>query len=144
ANPIDILGDADPARYAAALEIAAKDPNSDGLLVILTPQDMTDPTLTAEALQRYARSPGKPVLASFMGGPGIEAANRILNRAGIPTFHYPDAVATAFCYMWRYAYNLEGLYRTPALTDVQTVDAERGRAIVARVRAESGHGRLEH
>lgn len=144
ANPIDILGDADPARYAAALEIAAKDPNSDGLLVILTPQDMTDPTLTAEALQRYARSPSKPVLASFMGGPGIEAANRILNRAGIPTFHYPDAVATAFCYMWRYAYNLEGLYRTPALTDVEIVDAERGRAIVERVRAEGRQLLDEH
>ena len=46
-NPIDILGDADPERYAQALAIAAKDPNSDGLLVALTPQAMTDPTETA-------------------------------------------------------------------------------------------------
>jgi acetyltransferase len=45
-NPVDILGDAGPERYAKALEIAAKDPNSDGLLVILTPQAMTDPTQT--------------------------------------------------------------------------------------------------
>jgi acetyltransferase len=50
-NPIDILGDADPQRYAKTLEIAAQDPNSDGLLVILTPQAMTDPTQTAEILK---------------------------------------------------------------------------------------------
>ena len=49
ANPIDIIGDAPPDRYAAALDILAKDPDSDGLLVILTPQAMTDPTKTARA-----------------------------------------------------------------------------------------------
>jgi acetyltransferase len=54
-NPIDILGDAEPERYAKALEIAARDPNSDGMLVILTPQAMTDPTQTAEALKTYAK-----------------------------------------------------------------------------------------
>jgi acetyltransferase len=57
-NPIDILGDAGPDRYAKALETAGKDPNSDGLLVILTPQDMTDPTQTAVALRKYAKSEG--------------------------------------------------------------------------------------
>src|SRR6266498_5523844 len=61
-NPIDILGDADGDRYAAALEIAAKDPNSDGVLVVLTPQAMTDPSRTAERLRAYASVPGKPVL----------------------------------------------------------------------------------
>ncbi len=69
-NPIDVLGDASPERYAQALEIAARDPGSDGLLVVLTPQAMTDPTRTAEALRPYAHLPGKPVLASWMGGPG--------------------------------------------------------------------------
>src|SRR2546425_1550671 len=53
-NPVDILGDAEPERYAKALEIAAQDPNSDGLLVILTPQAMTEPTLTAEQLKPHA------------------------------------------------------------------------------------------
>ena len=52
-NPIDILGDASAERYAKALEIAANDPNSDGLLVILTPQAMTDPTATAEKLKAF-------------------------------------------------------------------------------------------
>ena len=54
-NPIDILGDADSERYAKALEIAANDPNSDGLLVILAPQGMTDPAAIAERLKPYAK-----------------------------------------------------------------------------------------
>ena len=113
-NPIDILGDAGPDRYASAIETAAKDPNSDGLLIILTPQDMTDPTRTAEALKPYAKLGDKPVLASWMGGAGVAAGDEILNRAGIPTFLYPDTAAAAFLYMWRYTYNLRGIYETPA------------------------------
>ena len=75
-NPIDILGDASPERYAKALEIAAKDQNSDGLLVILTPQDMTDPTQTAEQLRQAAAKLGrKPVLASWMGGADVAAGD---------------------------------------------------------------------
>ncbi len=114
ANPLDILGDADPARYAAALSAAAADPASDGLLAILTPQDMTDPTLTAEALAKHAHIQGKPVLASWMGGANVAAGVDILNRAGIPTFEFPDDAARTFCQMWRYAENLRGLYETPA------------------------------
>ncbi len=114
-NPIDILGDAAPERYAKALEIAAADPNSDGLLVILTPQDMTDPTQTAEQLKPFAKIKGKPVLASWMGGAEIEAGEHILNRAGIPTFEYPDTATRLFNYMWKYSYNLRALYETPVL-----------------------------
>ncbi|MCW5979816.1 MAG: bifunctional acetate--CoA ligase family protein/GNAT family N-acetyltransferase [Bryobacteraceae bacterium] len=113
-NPIDILGDADAERYAKSLEIAAKDPNSDGLLVILTPQAMTDATKTAELLKNYAKL-DKPVLASWMGGTEVAAGERILNGANIPTFSYPDTAVRAFEYMWRYTYNQRGLYETPSL-----------------------------
>ncbi len=127
-NPVDILGDAPPERYAKALEICARDPNADGLLVILTPQDMTDPTQTAQALQRYAKIEGKPVIASWMGGPDVAAGVDLLNRAGIPTFDYPDRAARAFHYMWKYSYNLSGIYETPTLDEsddlpIPTVDA---------------------
>jgi len=115
ANPIDILGDAEPDRYARAVEIAAQDPTSDGLLVILTPQAMTDPTQAAERLKPFAKLSGKPLLASWMGGAEVAAGEAILNRANIPTFAYPDAAARAFDDMWRYSYNLRGLYETPAL-----------------------------
>ncbi len=114
-NPIDILGDAEPERYAKALEIASKDPGIDGMLVVLTPQGMTNPTQIAEQLRPYAHSTGKPVLASWMGGADVAGGEEILNRAGIPTFPFPDTAAKAFCYMWRYAYNLKGIYQTPSL-----------------------------
>jgi acetyltransferase len=115
-NPIDILGDASPERYADTLQIAADDPNSDGLLVILTPQDMTDPTLTAEALRKVSQAPQrKPVLASWMGGSDVAAGEAILNRAGIPTFPYPDTATQVFNYMWQFSSNLSLIYETPAL-----------------------------
>ena len=112
-NPVDILGDAGPERYAKAVDILARDKNSDGLLVILTPQAMTDPTQTAEQLKPYSRVAGKPLLASWMGGVEVAAGENILNQANIPTFPYPDTAARAFVYMWRYSDNLRGLYETP-------------------------------
>ena len=121
-NPVDILGDATPERYAKAVEIAAKDPASDGLLVILTPQAMTDPTMTAEHLKPYADLGGKPILASWMGGDDVSAGENILNRAGIPTFPYPDAAARAFHYLWQYSYNLKGLYETPTAVEGTVAD----------------------
>ncbi len=121
-NPIDILGDADSERYAKAIEIASQDPNSDGLLVILAPQGMTDPAAIAERLKPYAKSSGKPILTSWMGGASIAPGQAILNTAGIPTFPYPDTAARAFTYMWRYSYNLRGLYETPTLAEGGELD----------------------
>lgn len=122
-NPIDILGDADAERYAKALEVAAADPNSDGMLVILTPQAMTDATETAKHLVPYAHSSGKPVLASWMGGDAVAEGEAILNDAGIPTFAYPDTAVRLFNYLWRYDYSLRGLYETPALPEDKYGDA---------------------
>jgi acetyltransferase len=116
-NPIDILGDADSERYAKALDIASKDPNSDGLLVILSPQGMTDPFEVAERVQPYAQASGKPLLASWMGGLSVASGEKVLNTAGIPTFSFPDTAARAFTYMWRYNHSLHGLYETPTLVE---------------------------
>ncbi|PQJ33598.1 acetyl CoA synthetase subunit alpha [Salinibacter sp. 10B] len=116
-NPVDILGDADPERYAKSLEVAANDENSDGLLVVLTPQAMTEPTKTAEHLRPYARDNRKPVLASWMGGDSVAPGENILNEAGLPTFAYPDTAARVFNNMWRYSYNLKALYETPSLPE---------------------------
>ena len=127
-NPVDILGDAEPERYAKSLEIAAKDPAIDGMLVILTPQDMTNPTQIAEKLKPYAKGFGKPVLASWMGGAEVAAGEQILNQAGIPTFQFPDSAVRAFNYMWRYSYNLKGIYETPTLPAHEDADLQRGKA----------------
>ena len=112
-NPIDILGDADAERYAKTVEIVTKDNNNDGVLVVLAPQAIADPTLTAEKLKSYSHLNNKPFLASWMGGADVRAGEEIFNRAGIPAFSYPDTAARAFNYMWRYSYNLRGLYETP-------------------------------
>jgi acetyltransferase len=137
-NPIDIIGDAPPERYAQALEIAAGDPAADGLLVILTPQAMTFPTETANALVRHARIEGKPVFASWMGGAEVADGDRVLREAGIPTFAYPDTACVLFNHLWRYGDNLRSLYETPSLPAAP----ERGEAredvdrIIADVAAE--------
>lgn len=112
-NPVDVLGDASAEVYAKTLEIVGRDPNSDGLLVILTPQAMTDCTGTAEKLKAFGHIAGKPVLASWMGGQDVAEGEAILNAAGIPTFPYPDTAARVFSQMWRYAENLRSLYETP-------------------------------
>ncbi|MCU1235998.1 MAG: CoA-binding domain protein [Candidatus Solibacter sp.] len=139
-NPVDIIGDASPERYAKALEIAAKDPNSDGMLVILTPQAMTDPTLIAEQLKPLAKQEGKPVLASWMGGVDVAAGEAILNHANIPTFPYPDTAARAFNYMWQYSENLKSLYETPAMPEdslAWTPDRKLVASLIEKARGEN-------
>ena len=157
-NPVDILGDADPERYTKALEIAAQDPNSDGLLVILTPQPMSDPTLTAEQVKRFATCTGKPILASWMGGADVASGTMILNRASIPTFPYPDTATQVFDYMWQYRSNLRSLYETPLPsiefdTDgpdrtlaTKLIDTARqsGRTLLTEVESKQLSGRLWH
>ncbi|WP_271255008.1 bifunctional acetate--CoA ligase family protein/GNAT family N-acetyltransferase [Pseudanabaena sp. Chao 1811] len=133
-NPIDILGDASSDRYAQTLEVVADDPNSDAMLVILTPQAMTNPTQTAEKLKSYSKL-GKPILSSWMGGAEIAAGTEILNQAKIPTFPYPDTAVRLFNYMWRYTYNLKGIYETPSLpvdSDLHAPDRQLAERILAQ------------
>ena len=135
-NPIDIIGDAPPERYAAALEIAARDPGSDGLLVILTPQAMTDPTRTAHQLVPFATGTGKPVMASWMGGQEVEAGARILREAGIAHFAFPDSAARMFTDLWRWQQDQAALYETPTLppSEAQLVDRDLAREVIAGAR----------
>ncbi len=135
-NPVDILGDANPERFARALEIVAKDPHADGMLVVTAPQGLTEPTATAELLRPYAKTTGKPVLASFMGGAEVRAAEEILNRVGIPTFPFPDTAARAFNYMWKYSYNLRGLYETPAARRGHDPDRANAARLISGARDE--------
>jgi acetyltransferase len=141
-NPIDVLGDADAERYAKALEVAMSGPNSDGLLAILAPQGMTDPTQVAERLRPYAKSSGKPLLASWMGGASIAGGEAILNGAGIPTFSFPDTAARAFNYMWRYSYNLRGLYETPRLSEGAEIDIGTRQQVAAIIESAQNRGRV--
>ena len=129
-NPIDLHDDAKAETFAQALEITARDSNNDGLLVILTPQALADATATAEKLKEFSRLDGKPLLASWMGGQDTATGEAILNRAGIPTFPYPDTAARVFTSMWRYADSLRALYETPLPSAKPEEDAS-GRAKAA-------------
>jgi len=135
-NPIDILGDGGADRYAKALEIVSRDPASDGLLVVLTPQAMSDPTQTAEVLRPYAHIADRPVLASWMGASDIEAGEAVLNGIDVPTFRYPDTAARMFVNMWRYTDNLRQLYETPSLPalDGHQADRDAGTRLVREAR----------
>ncbi|HEX4227406.1 MAG TPA: bifunctional acetate--CoA ligase family protein/GNAT family N-acetyltransferase [Bryobacteraceae bacterium] len=117
ANPIDVIGDAGPERYEQSIKIAAHDPNTDGLLVIMTPQSVSDPLAIAKKVALFADLKDKPILASWMGGVKATDGIAVLHNAGIPAFGFPDAAVRAFHYMWRYSYNLRALYETPEVAD---------------------------
>lgn len=118
-NPVDILGDARPEVYGKTLEITAADPNNDGVLVILTPQDMTDPTATAQEVIKASakcREMGKPLLCAWMGDKAVVKGRQLLQAARIPTFMFPDTACRMFNFLWRYAQNLKDLYVKPTTT----------------------------
>jgi acetyltransferase len=142
ANPVDVLGDANSERYRKAIDIVAQDPNSDGLLVVLAPQGMTNPLEIAECLKPYANSSGKPLLACWMGGTSIAAGEKALNDAGIPTFSYPDTAARAFAYMWRYDENLRSLYEIPSLAEGWELDNAARGTVEQIIQGARQNGRL--
>ena len=115
-NPIDLIGDASPERYTDSLDIMKQEKETDGLLVVLSPQSMTHPTETAIQLSHIVRDYKKPVLASWMGGTSVSEGLQLLNNAGIPTFRYPDTAARMFAYMWQHEYRLSALYETPGMS----------------------------
>ncbi len=114
-NPVDILGDADAERYEQSIEILLKDPVSDGLLVILSPQDMTDATATAEKIKQLSKNNSQPLLASWMGGETVRKGMEILSDAQIPVFEFPDDAAKTFAKMWQYSQNIQSLYEVPVV-----------------------------
>jgi acetyltransferase len=112
-NPVDVLGDAPPDRFAKAVEIVLKDKQVDAVLVILTPQAMTDPTATAHALGQVAKGAHKPILAAWMGSRVVSEGVAVLNELGIPTYTTPEKAVRAFMHLVSYARNLETLHETP-------------------------------
>ena len=95
-NPIDVLGDALADRYEFALDTVLHDPNVDSVLVLLTPQAMTECEATARTITLLARENGeKPVLACFMGGQMVEKARDLLREGGVPSYDSPESAVSA-------------------------------------------------
>ena len=127
-NPVDILGDADAERYRKAFGITLKDSESDGFLVILAPQGMTQPTEVAQQIASDLGRHAVPILAAWMGGDMVSEGTRLLNRAGIPAFPFPDEAARAFTYLWQYSANLRALNETPTAVTGEPSDLNRVKA----------------
>ncbi|GAB3280941.1 bifunctional acetate--CoA ligase family protein/GNAT family N-acetyltransferase [Parahaliea aestuarii] len=112
-DPVDLLGDAGPERYQRALEIVLADRNVDGVVVLLTPQGMTEPEACAEAVIAAARGKRKPVLACWMGQNQVREGRWKLQREGIPHFNSPEAAVNGFGYLAAYYRNQQKLLQAP-------------------------------
>ena len=137
-NPVDILGDATPDRYAATVSASLKESGVDGVLVLLTPQSMTQPAAVAEAVVAAIREgPRKPVLTCWLGETGVAEGRRIFQEHQVPHFPSPEQAVEAFGYLARYKYSQELLLQTPApLTDARAPDVDGARLIIESVLAE--------
>ncbi len=118
-NPVDVLGDARSKRILKAVSILVEDKEVDAILVILTPQAMTNPTTTAKAIGELSGTTSKPILAVWLGGERMQEGTRILNEAGVATYMTPEQGVRAFMTLVQYSRNLETLYQTPKDIPVQ-------------------------
>ncbi len=112
-NPVDIIGDATPQRYHDAVGICMADPGVDGVLVILTPQAMTQPLEVATLLVEDARTFRKPLLTSWMGAAQTMDGRARFAQAGIPSFSTPEAAVEAYSYITAYYRNQRLLAQVP-------------------------------
>ncbi|MEE4256336.1 MAG: bifunctional acetate--CoA ligase family protein/GNAT family N-acetyltransferase [Bacteroidales bacterium] len=112
-NPVDVIGDAPPERFAKATEIVLKDEKVDAVLVILTPQAMTEPTKTAEAIAKISEHHSKPILAAWMGGQSMTDGKKIFLEKGISVYSTPEDAIRAFMTLAKYSRNLDILFETP-------------------------------
>ena len=113
-NPIDIVGDASAERYEKAVKICLEAQEIEGLLIMLAPQALTDPSEVAMALTRVLAGKKMPVFTNWIGGRDVDAGREIFNRAQIPTFDTPERAVRAFMDLCRYGSNLELLQQIPS------------------------------
>jgi acetyl coenzyme A synthetase (ADP forming)-like protein len=101
-NPIDVLGDAPSGRYQFAIEVALADPVVDGVIVLLTPQAVTEPEATSRVIANLARMHEKPIVAVYMGGDAVARGRIMLDTSEVPAYHYPERAVRAMAALERY------------------------------------------
>jgi acetyltransferase len=139
-DPVDVLGDASPERFREAVRLCLKDPDVDGLLAILVPQAISDPTDVAREIVPLASKTDKTILATWMGEEEVSEARDILEEGRIPTYRFPESAVDAFLNMYQYSENNKLLYETPATIPHEfSPDNEKARQILQEVIQE---GRL--
>lgn len=136
-NPVDILGDANVDRYTKAVQAVLEGPNVDGVLVMLTPQAMTDPSGVAEALIELEKTADKPVVTCWMGEDLVTDARHRFIEAGIPTFRTPEPAVELFSHISAYYRNQKLLMQTPAsLSHLSPPSIESARLVIETALAE--------
>ncbi len=103
ANPIDILGDARADRYEHTLQVVSQDDQVDSILVVLTPQSMTEVDETAKAIVEIKQQTDKPLAVSFMGSPTVKSGVEQMNQADIATTAFPEPSAKGLAKFGKFA-----------------------------------------
>ncbi len=119
-NPVDVLGDAKADRYKFVIEKVVQDPNVDIVLILLTPQAMTEIEKTAEIITDISNRTDKPVITSFMGGKRIESSLKIMCQRKVPNYAFPERAISAVEAMYKYT-----LWQKRPLCAVQTFDVQK-------------------
>jgi len=101
-NPVDVLGDASPERYAFTLDTVLEDPNVDGVIYLVTPQSVTDPEGIAQVAIEHASKTEKPILCSFFGGTRFEGAEKLLAAKQVPNYLYPKRAVKSMKTLYDY------------------------------------------
>ena len=136
-NPIDLLGDANESRYRTAIETCLGDTAVDGVMVMLSPQAMTDPLACAQAVIDARGASDKPLLACWMGEQQVGPANRLFAENRLPYFPNPESCVEAFAYLATHLRNQQLLVQVPkALARQSEPDIGDARRIVDAVLAE--------
>ena len=119
-NPIDIAGDATPERYRNAILAVAQDEGVDGMLVMLSPQAMTQPLEVAKAVIEVSDQTSKPILTCWMGEEQVAEGRLALEDAGIPAFRMPETAVELYYHISTYYRNQKLLLQTPEPTSQHT------------------------
>lgn len=119
-NPMDIIGDSDEEAYRKTIEVALKDKNIDGIIVISVPQVMANPKKLAENIIDISKKATKPILTSFVGEESVQYARQLLNRNDVPTYSTPEEAVESYMHLYHYSRNLELLFETPEERNVET------------------------
>jgi acetyltransferase len=135
ANPVDVIGDADPKRFQIAIRACLEDKNVDAVLLLLTPQAMTAPFLLAKELAKIKVPTGKLILSSFIGGGDLELARGVLAKGRIADFPCPERAISAFCHLSRVPKKIRISVKNENIAQTGT-DLERANAIMAAVKKE--------
>ena len=140
-NPLDIVGDAPPQRFADATSAALADAGVDALLVMYSPVAVTPPEAAARAVAGAARDSGKPVIAAWLGDISPGRTRSYLEEQGLPNFYTPENAVEAFSFLCAYRRNQAQLLEAPGAlssampqqrVDMGAVHAIRDRALAKK------------